>query len=119
MQYKPRYVLGFEMTEALAEQMDLAEEFAQWQSNPGMSYFGNTFAEKFKTPNDDEPDMQTFIYEGKGGYVVSLEGFEWDKTYCYFRDVSRNDKGWRPFIRKLEKKYPSLRFQEASWSEFV
>lgn len=119
MQYKPRYVLGFEMTKELAEEMELAEDFASWEDNPGMSYFGNTFAEKFKTPDGAEPDMQKFIYEGKGGYVVSLEGFEWDKTYCYFQDVDLKDKGWRPFVKKMQKKFPSISFQHASWSEFV
>lgn len=119
MQYKPQFALGFEINDEIANQLDLTEEYSEWKSDPGCSFFTNTFVEKYNPPENIDVQIQKFVYEGKGGEVVSLEGFEWGKTYCYFRDVQIKDKGWRPYIKKLTKKAPNITFNEASWSEFL
>jgi len=116
MEYYPQNALGFELTDELAERMGLLEEFKAWQGDFDETAFMEAFKSKFKPPGDYlDLRIQKFEYE-RGGYTQGLEGFEYDKTYCYFPSTSRLDKGWRPFIKKLEK-IEGLWFQSATWSQ--
>lgn len=116
MEYWPQNAIGFEINDELADKMGLADEFNTWEIDKDETPFMQAFKSKFKPPGD-YIDLRIQKFEGeRGGYTQGLEGFEYDKTYCYFPGTSEKDKGWRPFIRKLEK-IEGLKFQSATWSQ--
>lgn len=118
MQFYPHSALGFEITDELAEKMGLLEEYTEWKEDYDDTAFAEAFEKKLKPPKGYlDLHIQFFEYE-RNGYVQGLEGFNYDKTYVYFGGKSESDKGWKAFIRKLETKFPSLKFESATWCQF-
>lgn len=111
MQFRPKTAIGFELNEEVAEKLDLLEEYKEWKSSLRELSFAAGLEEKYAFPNGPDPLIWEFKYE-RGGEIQSLEGFEWDKTYCWFLGETKV-KGWKKFVNNLKKK--DVHLQEASW----
>lgn len=116
MQFRARSVVGFEVTpevlEALGE--EAKEAFESWKKNYDTDSFAGFLAESFKLPEFTDVYIASFEY-WRGGEIQGLEGFEWGKTYCYFRADDTKRKGWKPFATKLKKK--DIVLESAQFSE--
>ena len=111
MQFRPKNTVGFEINEEVAEKLDLLEEYKDWKSSLREDSFAAALEEKYSCPHFASPMIWNFQYE-RGGEIQSLEGFEWNKTYCWFLGGT-DVKGWKKFVNKLKKK--DVHLQEASW----
>lgn len=119
MYYSPRKAIGFQIDENLAEEMGLLEEFKQWRKDGNEEPFAKGFKAKFKPPGEYlDIYIQEFVAE-RGGEVQGLHGFDYGTPYVYFPDIKRTEKGWRPFIKKMEGKFLGLYFADAEWSQLT
>ena len=53
----------------------------------------------------------------RGNRVVLTAETGTGKTYVYFRDMTGKEKGWKPFLNRLRKKF-DVQVEKATWSEF-
>ena len=119
MQYYPEAAIGFQIDENIAQALGIAEAFTEWQNEKGYKDPGiiaTALQERFKMPNSFEMSAMLFLYQ-RGGEISGLEGFEYNKIYIYFRDMTGKEKGWKPFINRLSKKF-DVQIEKATWSEF-
>jgi len=114
MQFRVRDAVGFELNEEVAEELGLLEEFQTWKKTYNTTDFSAAMEEKYKLPDYTEPSIYEFKYE-RGGEIQGLEGFDWDKTYCWFFSDDTKQKGWKPFANRLKKK--GIVLESARWSE--
>lgn len=114
MQFRVRDAVGFELNEEIATELGLLDGFNEWKKNYNTSEFACLLEEKYSTPDFVEPRIYKFEYE-RGGEIQGLEGFEWDKVYCWFFQKETKAKGWKSFANKLKKK--GVAFKAARWSE--
>lgn len=114
MQFRIRDAVGFEINDKVASELGLLEGFNSWKEDYNISTFNMEIDEKYKLPNFVEPMIYNFEYQ-RGGEIQSLEGFEWNKTYCWFFSENTKRKGWKPFINRLKKK--GIALESARWSE--
>lgn len=116
MQFRARSVVGFELTPEVLEALgaEAKEAFESWKKDYDTDSFAGFLDETFKLPEFTDVYITKFEYE-RGGEIQGLEGFEWGKTYCYFREDDTKRKGWKPFVTKLKKK--GISFEGAQYSE--
>lgn len=117
MHYSPKNAIGFQIDEQVAEEMGLLTEYKLWVDKSDEGPFFKAFSEKFKPPSNDAQVM-TFEEE-RGGEIQGVSGFSSGATYVYWQDVKRSEKGWRPFIKKMEGKVLGLYFEDGKWSQLV
>jgi hypothetical protein len=118
MQYYPEAAIGFQIDENIAQALGISEAFTEWQNDKykDANIIARALQEQFKMPNGFELSAMLFRSE-RGGEVSGLEGFEYGKTYVYFRDMTGKEKGWKPFLNRLRKKF-DVQVEKATWSEF-
>ena len=111
MQFYPQHFLGFEVNEEVAEQLQLESAFNSYE----MSYDEDEFFDQFEDRYGVSPYQFTDTTYQKGGYVQSLQGFEWDSVYVCFHPASAGDDKWDNMVSKLKKL--GIPMQEGKWSQ--
>lgn len=106
MRYYHREVVGFEVTDALVDQ--LGEYGEEYKKDRDKEYnLGAALEEECGLPNVDYR-LHTFVPEGGGGEFVGLDGFEYHKLYCFFHVKDAKDeryiKDFKKFLTKMKKK---------------
>ena len=113
MQFRPKRAIGFEINDEIAAQLELSEQYENWKTTKDALQFNIGLEEKYGFPEGPEAMIWDFQYE-RGGEIQGLQGFEWNKTYCWFFGGTKV-KGWKGFENKLKKK--GVCFQSGAWSE--
>lgn len=125
MGFKSQVAKGFELNDSIAKKLDLEEEYARFKKGDNHSYAVSSIAAKLEEtlniPDDVEPEIYTFIYErGPGAEIQNLEGgFEWGKTYLFFRHDSLKSRKLTPFLKRVQKAAPEAAPLSAEWTELV
>jgi len=105
MRYYHREVVGFEVTDALVEQ--LGEYGQEWKNDKDDNTFGCALEEECGLPGVGYR-LHTFVPEGGGGEYVGLDGFEYHKLYCFFSVKDTKEKRYaadfKKFLTKIKKK---------------
>lgn len=106
MRYYHREVVGFEVTDALVDQ--LGEYGAEYKKDRERdSMLGCALEEECGLPNIDYR-LHTFVPERGGGEYVGLDGFDYHKLYCFFdvKDTKEKENAadFKKFVTKLKKK---------------
>ena len=106
MRYYHREVVGFEVTDALIDQ--LGEYGAEYKKDRENEYnFGAALEEECGLTGIDYR-LHTFVPEGGGGEYVGLDGFDYHKLYCFFSVKDTKEKRYaadfKKFLTKIKKK---------------
>ena len=99
MEYYPQRNKGFAIDYDLAEELDIANEYLEWEEGSNDAPLLEIFEEKF------------------GGYIQSLQGFDYDATYVLFDPQTEevSPEQWDNLISILEDK--DVDVIEGSWAE--
>tara|TARA_R110000824_G_scaffold67912_4_gene175894 strand:+ start:2519 stop:2860 length:342 start_codon:yes stop_codon:yes gene_type:complete len=111
MQYYPQHFFGFVIDNQTAEKLQLTEVYETYE----MSYDEEGFFERFEERFGIDPyKLADTTYE-RGGYVQSLSGFDWDKTYVCFHPASTGDDKWQKMVSALQEL--GIPVEEGKWSQ--
>ena len=102
MQYSPQKASGFKIDENVAEELGLLKEYKVWKDDWDYDAFCDAFEEKYESKPDE---LKEFEYQ-RGGYIQSLEGFEYDADYVLW--------SWSDPPGELPN---DLLMEEATWAE--
>tara|TARA_R110000824_G_scaffold347281_2_gene534072 strand:+ start:879 stop:1226 length:348 start_codon:yes stop_codon:yes gene_type:complete len=113
MEYYPQRNKGFAIDYDLAEELDIANEYLEWEEGSNDAPLLEIFEEKFGV----EPEKVTFFEYVHGGYIQSLQGFDYDATYVLFDPQTEevSPEQWDNLISILEDK--DVDVIEGSWAE--
>ena len=113
MQYYPQRSKGFAIDYDLAEELGIEDEYLEWEEAQNDMPLLETFEDKFGV----EPERITIFEYSKGGYVQSLQGFDYDATYVLFDANAEKcqPENWDNLINLLEEK--DIDVIEGSWAE--
>ena len=113
MEYYPQRNKGFAIDYDLAEELEIADEFLEWEEGSNDAALLEIFEEKYGV----EPEKVTLFEYARGGYVQGLQGFDYDATYVLFdtHTETTNPEEWDNLISILEDK--DVDVIEGSWAE--
>ena len=102
MQYYPQRSKGFAIDYDLAEELGIEDEYLEWEEAQNDMPLLETIEDKFGV----EPERITVFEYSKGGYVQSLQGFDYDATYVLFDTNAEKcqPENWDNLINFLEEK---------------
>ena len=110
MRYYPQSAKGFVMNKEVAEKLELADEWEEWDGEQAGSNFGDEFEGKYGV-------MPTYIIhfkEKKGGEISGLTGFADRTTYILF-DSDESGEAWDKLVAVLTEQGISL--DSGSWAQ--
>ena len=109
MEYYAQRNKGFAIDYDLAEELDIADEFLEWEAGGNDAPLLEIFEEKFGV----EPEKVTSFEDA----VQGLQGFDYDATYVLFDPYAEeaSPERWDILISILEEK--DVDVIEGSWAE--
>ena len=113
MEYYPQRNKGFVIDYDLAEELEIADEFLEWEEGYNDAPLLEIFEEKYGVA----PENVTFFEYDRGGYVQGLQGFDYDAAYVLFDPSAdkAHPEQWDSLINLLEEK--DVDVIEGSWAE--
>ena len=112
MRYYPKSAVGFEMNLAVADKLDMIDQWEEWDGEWYDSNFGYEFEEKYGVI----PIAVIEFRERKGGEISGLTGFANDTTYVLF-DEDESGEAWDKLEALLEEK--GITIDSGSWSQLM
>jgi len=113
MRYVPKHCVGFEMTDALVEALDIGELWETWDGDEHDPEILETIEEKFGVV----PYMVARLVEERGGERTGIEGFEDGMTYLLFESRDTRVPDWKEFSELCES--AGSQETEGSWSQLM
>lgn len=111
MQFYPQHYFGFAIDDGIAQKLNLAEAYNNYETN----FDENDFFDGFEDSFGVEPYNLADTTYSRGGYIQSLTGFEWDQIYVCFHPATVGDERWSTMVSKLEDL--GVTVTEGRWSQ--